>query len=272
MIPLYEKRIERLSIFHKVSRHVSPHLHSAMEIVYVTDGNLELGVGQELFHMEKGDFAIVFPDVIHHYQVFCPGGSKAYYLLASSALGGQFLEDMRKYCPADPVIKSSNLHPDIPNAVRSLYRNKDNPSVVEQAYTQIILARSMSCFELVEKSSIGGNDIIYQTVSYVAGHFKEEISLDTMAKNLGVSKYVLSRVFSGTFHRNFNQYLNEQRLDYVCTLLECTNRSITDICMEAGFESQRTFNRAFREKYRMTPREYRNKSKENILSVQQCHS
>lgn len=33
-----------------------------------------------------------------------------------------------------------------------------------------------------------------------------------MAKDLGVSKYVLSRVFSKTFHRNFNQYLNDARL------------------------------------------------------------
>ena len=52
--------------------HMPPHLHEAIEIVYVTDGCIELGVGQELYHMEKGDFAIVFPNVIHHYQVFLP--------------------------------------------------------------------------------------------------------------------------------------------------------------------------------------------------------
>ena len=50
-----------------------PHLHEAIEIVYVTDGCIESGVGQELYHMEKGDFAIVFPNVIHHYQVLKPG-------------------------------------------------------------------------------------------------------------------------------------------------------------------------------------------------------
>ena len=56
----------------KESRHVRPHLHHALEFVYVTEGTLELGVGKELYHMEKGDLGVVFPDMIHHYQVF-PG-------------------------------------------------------------------------------------------------------------------------------------------------------------------------------------------------------
>lgn len=52
--------------------------------------------------------------------------------------------------------------------------------------------------------------------------------------------------------------MNEQRLEYARSLLECTNWSVIEICMDAGFESQRTFNRVFLEKYRATPREYRN--------------
>ena len=138
----------------------------------------------------------------------------------------------------------------IVNAILCLKLDKkeQNPNlVVEQAYVQILLARSIPAFNLQEKSSVESNDIIYQTVSYIAKHFKEEMSLEKMARDMGVSKFTLSRVFSGTFHRNFNQYLNEQRLNYVCVHLECTDKSITDISMDAGFESQRTFNRVFRE-------------------------
>ena len=106
--------------------------------------------------------------------------------------------------------------------------------------------------------------------NYIAKHFKEQVSLESMAKDLGISKFTLSRVFSGTFHRNFNQYLNEQRLNYICVHLECTDKSITDIWLDAGFDSQRTFNRGFRERYRMTPREYRSLYKEKyILQTQE---
>lgn len=62
-----------MHIIHKESVHFPPHLHSGMEIVYVTRGTLILGVGCELYQMEKGDFAIVFPNLIHHYQVFGKG-------------------------------------------------------------------------------------------------------------------------------------------------------------------------------------------------------
>ena len=82
-----------------------------------------------------------------------------------------------------------------------------------------------------------------------------------MATDLGFSPYTLSRVFSGTFHKNFNQYLNEVRLEYACSLLLYTDQTITDVFMNAGFESQRTFNRVFSEKFHMSPREYRNSNR-----------
>ena len=74
---------EEIIAINRKSKHIEPHLHNALEIVCVTSGALELGVGQELYHMEKGDIGFVFPDVIHHYQVLIPGVNKATYLIAS---------------------------------------------------------------------------------------------------------------------------------------------------------------------------------------------
>ena len=240
MFPVYEEKKENLHLHSRIARHESPHLHNSVEFIYLTEGCLELGMGQELFHMEEGDFAVLFPEVIHHCQVFSGENNKACYLWAQPILCGQFASVMQKYCPKNPVIKKPQVH-------------------------RILLARSIPAFNLQEKSSVESNDIIYQTVSYIAKHFKEEMSLEKMARDMGVSKFTLSRVFSGTFHRNFNQYLNEQRLNYVCVHLECTDKSITDISMDAGFESQRTFNRVFRERYKMTPREYRNLYREKFV-------
>lgn len=264
MILSYEEMKEDFGSFHRISRHMPPHLHNSIEFVYVTEGTLELGTGYELYHMEKGDLAIVFPEVIHHYQVFSQKTSTAYYIYASQNMSGPFLEQMQKYCLQVPVIKKEELHSDVINAIECLAKEKDLSSLIIQAYVQIILSRCIPHLKLVEKSSIGSNDIVYLSVSYILNHFREQITLGKMAADIGVSKYVLSRVFSGTFHRNFNQYLNEARLDYACSLLENTSRAVTDICMDSGFESQRTFNRAFRQRYRMTPRDYRSACK-NIL-------
>lgn len=44
---------------------------------------------------------------------------------------------------------------------------------------------------------------------------------------------------------------------------------ITDICLDAGFESQRTFNRVSRERYKVMSREYQNLYREQYLSQTQ---
>ena len=66
----FKETKEEVYAAQRVSKHISPHLHNALEIVCVTDGTLVMGVGQELYHMEKGDIGFVFSDIIHHYQVF----------------------------------------------------------------------------------------------------------------------------------------------------------------------------------------------------------
>ena len=271
MVPIYDEKKEKLYMIHKFSQHFPPHLHESPEFIYVTNGTLELGINQDFFHMEKGDFAIVFPNVIHHYQVFSSCTNSAIYIYPPLSLTGPFRSDLQKYSPRNPVISRKQVHLDVLNAIECLdYENNINP-IIEQAYVQIILARSMPLLEL-EDRCVDNGDIIYQTVSYIAGHFKEDLSLDKLARDLGVSKFSLSRVFSATFHKNFNQYLNEQRLNYVCSMLEYSDDPITDICLDAGFQSQRTFNRAFQEVYRMTPREYRNRYKERYLVKKQIES
>ena len=93
-------------------------------------------MGQELYHMEEGDLAVIFPDVIHHYQVFSTGENKAVYLWAKPVLTGQFAYIIQNSGPEDPVIKKEQVHPDILNAVRCLRANrkeKDDNLAVEKA-------------------------------------------------------------------------------------------------------------------------------------------
>lgn len=236
MKPIYEENEETLEIAEQISCHIPPHLHKSMELVSVTEGTLEIGVGTELYHMEKGDFA-----------------------LASPLLAPSYTKELQQFCPVNPVILAQEVHPDVNYALRSMlvYPAASQGHVLHQAFIQIILARTLPLFEMIDKSSVGSNDIIYQTVSYIAAHYTEELTLSKMAHDLGISQSSLSRVFSGTFHTNFNRYLNEARLDYACSLLLHSDHTILDICIRTGFDSQRTFNRVFQERYHMSPREYR---------------
>lgn len=106
----YKETKNSIEVTDGISKHVSPHLHGAMEIVYVTEGTLELGVGQELYHMELGDIGIIFPDVIHHYQAFSLGENKAIYIkIPMSCIAASFIEDIQKRAPKVPVIKNVDM-------------------------------------------------------------------------------------------------------------------------------------------------------------------
>ena len=243
----------------KKSVHVPPHLHEAVEMVYVTSGTVELGVGQELYHMETGDFAVVFPNVIHHYQVFGAGENMGIYLFLEASMLPLYYDELQRLCPRYPVIAKKDVHVDIVNVVQALACSEENEKRLVQAYVQLIMAHVFSEMEMIAKDSVGGDDIIYRAVEYVAKRYREEIYLEKMAFDLGVSKYVLSRMFAKTFHCNFNQYINSVRINYAMAMLESSKESITNICLDCGFESQRTFNRAFKERCKMTPKEYRNR-------------
>lgn len=264
MIPTYENRNKESAVEWKKSVHVPPHLHEAIEIVYVTLGTLELGVGQELYHMTEGDFGIVFPNVIHHYQVFGDRESRGIYVFADLRNFPAYRNEMQKNCPIYPVVCKERLHPDVVNSMKMLAQMQSGNELLRQAYVQMILAHVFSEMKMVEKDFLGGKDMVYKVVEYVAKNFREDMSLEKMARDLCVSKYVLSGIFAKTFHCNYNKYVNGIRLNYATAMLENTEESITNLCLECGFESQRTFNRVFKEVYKITPREYRNRM--NIVS------
>lgn len=113
MLLVYENKDKGISAEWKKTVHMSPHLHEAIEVVYVTNGNIALGVGMELYNMDEGDFAIVFPNVIHHYQVFDEKENKAIFLYIDPAVLSGFLKELQIYSPKNPVLKKENVHPDV---------------------------------------------------------------------------------------------------------------------------------------------------------------
>lgn len=238
------------------------HLHKYLECIYVTEGTMSLFIGKKRIEMKPHDLAIIFPDTLHQFYVDEQVCSSGIYLLGTPAQAGSFAGILQKYNPRRPVIPGERIHPDIPYALNTLLCSESDPYYfdLQQAYFQILLARAFPICDLEEKTEQESLDLVERAVSYISEHFTEPISLTGMARELCTSPYVLSRFFSGTLKTSFNQYLNEIRLDYASHLLHATDKSVTDILMDSGFSSQTTFNRAFRNSYHMTPREYRRQS------------
>ena len=90
------------------------------------------------------------------------------------------------------------------------------------------------------------------------------LTLTELARALSVSPSHLSHTFSQRLHTSFRAYVNALRADHACTLLRSTDFSVTRIAYECGFETQRTFNRAFLEQCGETPSEYRRRARPEL--------
>ena len=268
--PFYEKLDQIISGFSSRGLHFPPHLHSQLELVYVIEPEIRITINNTEHFFQKGDFIIIFPNMIHSYDSHYSEESAAnstLTVICGLMLTGDYLNTLTSYHPIDSYILSNELHDDVAFAMNALVKETNNAKNLSvcKAFIQLILSRTLLNLELVRNKNTDSNDLTYQIVSYISQNFHEHISLDVLASELCVSKYHLSRIFSSKLNTNFCDYVNSIRLSYATTLVRTTNNSITQICSDSGFDSQRTFNRVFKELFQMSPREYRYKEKENNI-------
>jgi AraC-like DNA-binding protein len=86
----------------------------------------------------------------------------------------------------------------------------------------------------------------------------EDISLISFASELEISSHQLSEILNETLKKNFNQFINEYRIQEAKRmLLEETSRNILSIAFSVGFNSKASFNRIFKQQTGITPVKYR---------------
>lgn len=255
MQPFYEKKNEEFRCFLARDMTFPAHLHSAVELILVQDGAIEVTVQNHKKTIRKNEIALIFPDMVHSYLtqgfsrsilcIFSPSRTKGYYQL------------LCRQQPQSPFFSSCICDMDLAPVFEKMLQYAEPSPSISEAWLNLILAYLISGSALIPRSNQERTDIGYQLISYISTHFQEPLTLDKIAKELHFNKYYISRIFSGRLHCGFPEYINRLRLDYAARLLLETDRSITDIWQDAGFESQKTFNRTFLSCYRMTPSRYR---------------
>lgn len=109
----------------------------------------------------------------------------------------------------------------------------------------------------------GQQGIGEQALAYIRGHFREQISLQSVADSLFVSSSYLGRCLQKSLGGgNFRQYLNELRVEEAKRLLRDTDKLIYKIAEETGFTESKYFISKFIDQTGMSPAEYRKMKKE----------
>ncbi len=115
-----------------------------------------------------------------------------------------------------------------------------------------------------EKSKINGLDIetvikrLDELMRLEKVFADEDLSLNGLADELGISSQQLSQIINEKLNKNFNTYINEFRVEEAKQLLiEEEDRSINSVGLAVGFNSNSTFSIVFSRHTGFSPREYR---------------
>ena len=103
-----------------------------------------------------------------------------------------------------------------------------------------------------------------RTQMYLDRHYLENLTLDSIAQAMEVSKYHLDRVFLATAGCTPVQYITRRRLAHAQTLLASTRQTVRHIAEQCGYTNYSYFTSLFRRTVGITPREYRKIAQGNM--------
>ena len=84
-----------------------------------------------------------------------------------------------------------------------------------------------------------------------------EFNADTLSNLLGMSRVTFYRKMKKLEHDNPGKLIQKYRLSKAATLIKEGSKSISEICIEVGFQSSSNFRKSFKEEYGFIPSKYR---------------
>ncbi len=108
--------------------------------------------------------------------------------------------------------------------------------------------------DTLNKKTKISNDILF----YIYSNIDVDINMDELAHSFDISKFYMHKIFKEIFGRNIYQSIKSIRLQKASTLL-LTNKysTITEIASLCGYSSQTSFIRVFKERFLMTPTQWK---------------
>lgn len=242
-------RIENLSYI--------PHVHTGIECVCVLAGNLLATIDGRRYSLHKDDICFIMPYHRHSYLTRQTSDVLAFAMLSDEiTTRNPFFSG--KYDLPTPVFRSGKYSSHVNTLLGLLL---DDHTRRSNATTHIGLLSSIVgyLFDAAPPYAIEEQEqsLEARVMLYLHDHLYKPITLLQAAEELEISQFRLSRICNQEIGIGFNAYLKSMRIAAAKRKLVFTDQSMPEIAESTGFESLRTFNRAFSEETNTTPRAYR---------------
>lgn len=242
------------------------HTHNYYELYYLINGRRIYTIQGKNHEVLPDYVTLAKPNVSHSTK----GGNFSRYVIyfSESFLHQYFKEDYVKQllqCFDKNIIKLKS-----PNRVRLLFENMlKHYNLVDYDMFALTLSNILLELNRIGESSqetvtdIKQDALISKVISYLNVNATSITSLDQIASEFFISKYYLSRLFKQATRTTIFDYVANCKLNLSIRLLQHSNKSITEISMDCGFNSTAYFCKVFKSAMGISPGEYRIMLKEN---------
>lgn len=229
------------------------HLHGNIEIIIIHEGTLKIKLNHLEFDVEAGSAIIASSFKMH--QFISQKTNRSQVIIFSGELLPYFAKHLDFNKIVSPIFKPSAES--LALIKKILPDGCSNPDYIHlQAVLSCLACDICEQCEFVPRKNYDSEPLSI-AIDYIHTHFSEDISLESVAKEVGIHPVTLSKNFAANVNTNFNTYLNLLRCSNAANLLQCKSNTISEVAFLSGFGSIRSFNRSFIKVFHVTPTQYR---------------
>ncbi|MDY4969032.1 MAG: AraC family transcriptional regulator [Lachnospiraceae bacterium] len=250
------------------------HWHDEVELIVIQKGSGMVKVNFNQYQVSAGSIVIVLPEQIHSIMEI-PGMKMEYEnILFRCEMLRSGADDFCYHTFLDPlftggILIDNHIHPGLccHSEVSSIIRQMDHLCETRPEGYQLAVKGYLFQFLFTLISNRQGHSLssseekslekIKFIVGYVQEHYSEPISITQIAQLCHYSDSHFMKFFRTHMETSFTRYLNDYRLTIAHRLLGSSKNTILEIAQQCGFENLSYFNRLFKRKYGVTPKEVR---------------
>lgn len=251
---------------------VALHWHRNMEIIYVKKGDLQARLAMQTIALARGDICIVPPGTLHGLQVLHGRHAEYENIIFDVDMLGSGGMDLcaRRYLL--PLSAGQLLHPLVlrqedagyASAASCLNRAEtlcaQYPPGYELGVKAVLLELIFGLMQLRSRppeTELPETARLKQAIAYIRQNYARPLRVEGVARQIGCSASHFMRWFRQATGSSFVGFLNDYRLAEAARQLRASEEKILAIAQNVGFESLSNFNRQFKLRYAVTPKEYR---------------
>ena len=248
------------------------HWHREFEFLYVESGQIICGIGEKQIILSEGDAIFINSKILHRFYA-SSGGVIPNFVCMPEFIAPENSLVYKKYIL--PIISSNMSFQRFQSAepwqariiqiMIKIMETQENEKIKELSTLALLQNLWLIFYEnvkLSDKEKMQTVDEAAQKrvqlmMQYIHENYKHGLSLNEIASHIGVSKSTALHLFQRFLHTTPVNYLIEYRLQAASRLLKNTNKKVKTIAYESGFHNVDYFCRLFKNRYHVTPSEYR---------------